>query len=167
MPEHHENYLLSRRQPLGFLPTWRFWNDQERQRLVMPLLLAVSVPESLLALFLCMWLGIPWLLPLYGFISAQLFYGLIERRVRRELLRGGSPRVSSSETLRPHDWIWLACLGIVGSLVLIAVAVAWSPVLALCGTLAWTALLIGSGAAASRARLGMQSTKPALPEHAP
>lgn len=167
MPERSAIHPLSRRQPLGFLPTWRFWNDEERQRLVMPLLLAVSVPESLLAIFLFMWLGVPWLVPLYGLLSAQLFCGLVERRVRRELLRGGPRPMSSSEPLRPHDWIWLTSIGIVSSLLLIGVAVAWSPVPAICGTLALTALLTGAGAASSRGRLGMQSAKPALPDRAP
>ena len=167
MPERPVDHPLSRRQPLGFLPTRRFWNDWERQRLVIPLLLAVSVPESLLVIFLCMWLDVPWLLPLYGLLSAQLFCGLVERRVRRELLRGGPRPMPSSEALRPHDWIWLASIGIVGSLLLIWIAVAWSPVPALCGTLALTALLTGAGAASSRARSRTQPANPALPDRAP
>src|SRR5690242_7257321 len=72
----------------------------------------------------CMWLDVPWLLPLYGLLSAQLFCGLVERRIRRELLRGGSRPVPSSESPRPHDWVWLASIGIVSSLLLIVVAVA-------------------------------------------
>ncbi|WP_434424734.1 hypothetical protein [Nannocystis pusilla] len=167
MSERPAIHLLSRRQPLGILPTWRFWNDEERQRLVMPLLLAVTVPESLLAIILFMWLGVPWLVPLYALLSAQVFYGLVERRVRREVLRGGLRPAPSPESLRPHDWIWLASIGIASSVLLIWVAVAWAPVPALCGTLAMTAVLTGAGATSSRARLELQSAKAALPERAP
>jgi hypothetical protein len=61
--------LLGRPQPLGFLPTTRFWNDAERYRLVLPLVLVLTLPVTVTVLW------------------PYLALGLVERHMRGELRR--------------------------------------------------------------------------------
>ena len=79
--------LVSRPQRLGILPTWWFWNDWERQRLLLPLTLITAIPlgpilvVGALKLQLSVWL-------LYGLLFAvypSLLMGLVERHIRRQL----------------------------------------------------------------------------------
>lgn len=81
-------HLLDRPQRLGFLPTAWFWNDPERQRLVLPIVLSVTLP-SMPVLF---WLVTRWPIPFALFVAVNalapyLGMGLIERHIRRELRR--------------------------------------------------------------------------------
>ncbi|WAS90462.1 hypothetical protein [Nannocystis punicea] len=80
--------LLDRPQRLGFLPTWWFWNDHECQRLVRPLITAISLPLTALLFFAMVQLQWPfWTLIAAALVWPQLVCGLVERHVRAELRR--------------------------------------------------------------------------------
>ena len=94
--------LLDRPQRLGFLPTFWFWNDRERQRLVTPLLVTIAFPSTALFFFLMARLELPvWLLVVFGTVWPQLVLGLVERRVRRELRRRALAGVEELSALAP------------------------------------------------------------------
>lgn len=87
LPARRRN-LLDQPQRLGFLPTYWFWNDRERQRLLLPLMtlnaLLVNPPLFLLVVYF----ELPmWLLLIMITLWPQLLMGLVERRVRAELHR--------------------------------------------------------------------------------
>ncbi|HEY8377530.1 MAG TPA: hypothetical protein VIK91_13640 [Nannocystis sp.] len=128
--------LLDHPQRLGFLPTLWFWNDRERQHLMMPLIVTMAVPMTALFLVLMAWLELPvWLLLVFGTAWPQLLLGLVERRVRRGLgqraLDGGP---AGGPPLQAGDRVTLslACLGACGAS--IAVAASWG---------LWPAMLTG------------------------
>jgi hypothetical protein len=80
--------LLDRPQRLGLLPTMWFWNDHERQQLLTPLASAVLIPLALLLWWLKSFLGLGmWLQLVPMFIGPYLMMGLVERHIRRQLVR--------------------------------------------------------------------------------
>lgn len=83
--------LLSTPQRLGILPTWWFWNDPERQRLLMPLSLATALPLGPLVVLATVKLGLSiWVLyAVLLVIYPTLLMGLVERHIRRQLGRRG------------------------------------------------------------------------------
>lgn len=84
--------LTSRPQRLGFLPTYWFWNDWERQRLVLPLIALVAVPVTplLFLLFVKLQLSV-WALIAVNTVYPYVVMGLVERHVRNKLRRGQLP----------------------------------------------------------------------------
>lgn len=81
-------HLLDRPQRLGFLPTVWFWNDPERQRLVLPIVLSVTLPWTLVLFYLVMrWPISLALFVVVNTLAPYLGMGLIERHIRRELRR--------------------------------------------------------------------------------
>jgi hypothetical protein len=93
--------LRDTRQTLGVLPTWWFWNDWDRQRLLMPLTLLTAAALGLLAVAAAV-AGISvWWAVICSFVGPYVLMGLVERRIRAGLGRqdveaaaipGGSPR---------------------------------------------------------------------------
>lgn len=80
--------LIDRPQRLGFLPTWWFWNDHEQQRLLRPLIAAISLPLTPLLFFLMLKLQWSvWTLIAVSTLWPLLVCGLVERHVRAELRR--------------------------------------------------------------------------------
>lgn len=148
--------LLDQPQRLGLLPTYWFWNDRERQRLLLPIVTLAACCVTPLLVVLVVWFELPiWSLLVVGILWPQVLMGLVERRLRAELRRRAlsdvpaeSPAPSLSSA-RSGDGVFLAlaafgALGIVG-----AVVAAWGAVAAL-----WTALglalLIGGARYSSR-----------------
>ncbi|MCY1064780.1 hypothetical protein OV090_08405 [Nannocystis sp. RBIL2] len=81
-------HLLDRPQRLGFLPTTWFWNDAERQRLVLPIVLSVTLPWMPVFFYLVMrWPSAFALFVIANTLAPYLGMGLIERHIRRELRR--------------------------------------------------------------------------------
>lgn len=78
--------LLSQPQRLGVLPTYWFWNDRERQRLVRPIIALVALPVTPLLFLLVVKLQLPIWLLLAGAVYPFLVMGLVERHVRKALL---------------------------------------------------------------------------------
>ncbi len=81
--------LLRTPQRLGILPTWQFWN-RERQQVLMPLSLVTAIPLGLLYFFVTRHMGSLgfWLSTLiYFVVYPTLLLGLVERHIRRQLLR--------------------------------------------------------------------------------
>jgi len=82
-----QNSLVSRPQRLGILPTWWFWNDWERQRLLQPLALVTAIPLGPILMVVAIkfqlnfWLLQALLLGVYPI----LLMGLVERHIRRQL----------------------------------------------------------------------------------
>lgn len=82
-----QNSLVSRPQRLGILPTWWFWNDWERQRLLLPLTLVTAIPLGPILVVGAIKLQLNvWLLQalLFG-VYPILLMGLVERHIRRQL----------------------------------------------------------------------------------
>lgn len=78
--------LLDRPQTFGILPTMWFWNDWERQRLLMPLILTVSLPLGPLVFFAIVALGFSsWVWIAFLVVYPCLLMGLVERKVRAAL----------------------------------------------------------------------------------
>lgn len=79
--------LVSKPQRLGLLPTWWFWNDWERQRLLLPLILLTSIPLGPLLFLAAVKLQLSfWLLEgLLVVFYPTLLLGLVERHIRRKL----------------------------------------------------------------------------------
>ncbi|MCY1059808.1 hypothetical protein [Nannocystis sp. SCPEA4] len=78
--------LLDRPQRLGVLPTLWFWNDADRQWLVIPIILSTAVPltiavQLLVVRFPALSSPLLLLVVLYPF----LLMGLVERHIRRHL----------------------------------------------------------------------------------
>lgn len=88
--------LLSQPQPLGILPTYWFWNDRERQRLVRPIIALVALPVTPLLFLLVVKLQLPIWLLLAGAVYPYLVTGLVERHIRKELLRRPAGTVVST-----------------------------------------------------------------------
>jgi hypothetical protein len=77
--------LLDRPQPLGFLPTRRFWQDHENQRLAGP---PFAVLVGVLILVINLLLDIPWWAAGLAFLGAMLLLqGLFERYIRHAAKR--------------------------------------------------------------------------------
>lgn len=78
---------MSKPQCLGLLPTWWFWNDWERQRLLLPLILLIAIPLGPLLFLAAVELQLSfWLLEgLLVVVYPTLFLGLVERHIRRKL----------------------------------------------------------------------------------
>lgn len=152
--------LLDRPQRLGFLPTWWFWNDYERQRLTMPLIATIAVPLTLLFLFLMAWLQLPvWLFLVFGTVWPHLVLGLVERRVRRELrqraLEGSAnlPAPAPSPSRKAVDRVTLSLAGLGAFATVIAVAGTWGLAPALFAALALaTFAALAGGRLAKRER---------------
>lgn len=80
--------LTDRRQLLGFVPTFAFWNDGERQRLVLPIVALVALPVTPLLFVLVAQLQLSvWLLLVGSTLYPYLVMGLVERHIRKELRR--------------------------------------------------------------------------------
>lgn len=74
----------AKRQRLGFLPTMALWNDQEMQRLLFPIILAVSVPAGALMLYAERAFDLStWLVMSVAILYPYLIMGLVERHIRR------------------------------------------------------------------------------------
>lgn len=149
--------LLDRPQRLGFLPTLWFWNDRERQRLLLPLIVMIAVPLTPLLFFLMVWLQLPmWTLLLAGTVWPQLVCGLVERRIRGELRRRAlapSPHALAPAPAEPprsseRAFILLAGFGALGST--LAVAAAWGVGSALLTALALACVLARAWAVSPR-----------------
>lgn len=81
-------HLLDRPQRLGFLPTWWFWSDPEREVLLRPLIAAIALPLTPLLFFMMVQLQWPvWTLIAASTLWPSLVCGLVERHVRAELRR--------------------------------------------------------------------------------
>ena len=77
------NSVPVKRQRLGFLPTMALWNDQEMQKLVFPIIVAVSVPLTPLLLYIQHALDLStWLVMAVTLLYPYLILGLVERHVR-------------------------------------------------------------------------------------
>lgn len=80
--------LLDRPQRLGLVPTWWFWNDPERYRLALPLVLLLSLPLIPLTFFLVIRFQLHFLLiAVSSTFPPYVALGLIERHIRSELRR--------------------------------------------------------------------------------
>ena len=81
--------LIRGRQRLGFLPTWSYWNDRDRQRLLTPLVLVTAIPLAPLVVIGALQLQLSiWLVYLVVFvIYPTVLMGLVERHIRRTLRR--------------------------------------------------------------------------------
>lgn len=78
--------LMDRPQRLGLLPTWWFWNDWERQRLLLPLILVTAIPLGALLFLTAVKLQLSvWLIEGLLMFASTLLLGLVERHVRREV----------------------------------------------------------------------------------
>lgn len=76
-------HLLDRPQRLGFLPTWRFWRDEENSRLVKwPVRLAIVAAFIFAIAVDAGWL-VAGLLPV---LAITITLGLVERYIRRRVL---------------------------------------------------------------------------------
>lgn len=74
------------------LPTYWFWNDRERQRLVLPLIALVAVPVTPLLFLLFVTMQLPvWTLIAASAVYPYVVMGLVERHVRNKLRRGQLP----------------------------------------------------------------------------
>ncbi|MCY0991975.1 hypothetical protein OV203_32860 [Nannocystis sp. ILAH1] len=81
-------HLLDRPQRLGFLPTYWFWSDPEREVLLRPLIAAIALPLTPLLFFMMVKLQWPmWTLIAVSGLWPSLVCGLVERHVRAELRR--------------------------------------------------------------------------------
>lgn len=148
---------LDRPQRLGFLPTFWFWNNRERQRLLLPLIVTIALPLTPLLFFLMVRSQLPmWTLIVAGTVWPQLVCGLVERRIRGQLRRralDAGPHVPAplpSEPRRSSDrvFVLLAGFGALGSS--LAVAAAWGPGPALLTALALALVLAGAWAVSPR-----------------
>jgi hypothetical protein len=81
--------LLRTPQRLGILPTWWFWNDDERQRLLLPLSLVTALPLGPILFFMTINMGLSSWLPIAILLVVYptLLMGLVERHIRRQLRR--------------------------------------------------------------------------------
>jgi hypothetical protein len=101
-----QDSLVSRPQRLGILPTWWFWNDWERQRLLLPLMLVTAIPLGPLLVVGAIKLQLSiWLLQSLLFVVYPiLLMGLVERHVRRQLaVRPVSPEMLDVPPERRHS----------------------------------------------------------------
>ncbi|WP_434425595.1 hypothetical protein [Nannocystis pusilla] len=141
--------LLDRPQRLGFLPTAWFWNDPERQRLVLPIVLSVTLPWMPVLFYLVMRGPLPFaLFVVVNTLAPYLGMGLVERHIRRELRRRQLAGAELGE-LPVHagpvppsarrGYLALAVLGCAGSA--LAVGQLWGAFAAALGVLALTAVL--------------------------
>lgn len=79
--------LLDRPQRLGFLPTLWFWNDHERQRLLLPLILVTGLPFGALSFYITSRFGLSvWSSIASNIVYAILVQGLAERHIRKQLV---------------------------------------------------------------------------------
>lgn len=112
--------LLGRPQRLGILPTYWFWNDGERQRLLVPIVALIALPVTpLLFLLMVRFQLSMWLLLAAGTLWPQLVMGLVERHIRRELRRrpledgrilDGLPAAPRPSSASPRVFLALAAL---------------------------------------------------------
>lgn len=81
--------LIGRPQRLGILPTWWFWNDRRRQRLLLPLILVTALPLGPLVVVAAIKLHLSiWLIQfLLIFVYPTILMGFVERHIRGELDR--------------------------------------------------------------------------------
>jgi hypothetical protein len=78
--EAQQPALLDRPQPLGFLPSRRFWKDPENQRLAAP---AFAIAVAVLIPVIALLLDVPWWAAGLIFAAAMLLMqGLFERYIR-------------------------------------------------------------------------------------
>ncbi|PCC73881.1 hypothetical protein SAMN02745121_06200 [Nannocystis exedens] len=164
-------HLLDRPQRLGLLPTVWFWNDHERQRLVLPIVLSVTLPWMPVLFYLALRLPLPFfaLLTVVNILTPYLGLGVIERHIRRELRRRArlgdatdAPHVRASPAERlPSSarriYLALAASGGLGSA--FAVGQVWGAFTAALCVLALTAFLAAVWRVSLRA--------PALPPPTP
>lgn len=131
----------------------RFWHDDERQRLLLPLTLAVAIPTGVLSFFVTFQMGSlgAWLLsPLLIVAPQVLLMGLVERHIRRKLqqrIEAGELGVEDSLAmvpLAPSGAPWVTQRGVaVACLVLSLLSVAvfaeslLLAVIVICGLLLW------------------------------
>ncbi|MDC0723436.1 hypothetical protein [Nannocystis bainbridge] len=94
--------LTDRPQRLGFLPTWWFWNDAERQLLLRPLIVAISLPLTPLLFFLMVKLQWSvWSLMAASLVWPTLVSGLVERHIRAELRKRALAAALAEPTALP------------------------------------------------------------------
>jgi hypothetical protein len=92
--------LLDTPQPLGFLPTRRFWNDLENVRLIdRARVTLIFVSLIVLAQFRFPW----WVAGLAGAASVVLVHGLLERCVRWAAWRRFRSKPALAEDSDPSD----------------------------------------------------------------
>lgn len=91
--------LVSKPQRLGLLPTWWFWNDWERQRLLLPLILLTAIPLGPLLFLVTAKLQLSfWLLEgLLVVVYPTLLLGLVERHIRRKLAMRAASEASPDQ----------------------------------------------------------------------
>lgn len=81
-------HLLDRPQRLGVLPTLWFWNDHERHRRGLPIVLLLTLPWTPVLFFLTVRFNLPMsLFVVVNILAPYLAMGLIERHIRSELHR--------------------------------------------------------------------------------
>lgn len=96
--------LIRRRQRLGFLPTWSYWNDRDRQRLLTPLVLVTAIPLAPLVVIGAIQLQLSvWLVYLVVFvIYPTLLMGLVERHIRRRCVDASRAWRLTTLSCPPH-----------------------------------------------------------------
>lgn len=151
-------HLLDRPQRLGFLPTLWFWNDHERHRLALPLVLSLSLPLVPLLFFLVVRFQLPFsLFVVVNTLAPYVAMGVIERYIRRELRRrrlvgpeGGeqlvlaSPSDLATSARPPSSRVYLALAALGGVGTAFAVGQLWGAAAAAVSVLV---LVMGIGAA--------------------
>lgn len=104
--------LLDRPQALGFLPTLWFWNHRERQILLLPLAALTILPATYALSILILRLHLPiWGIFAFALLSPFLLMGIVERHLRRELVRlPRAPRNDHAAPPRPSGSVLPAML---------------------------------------------------------
>lgn len=178
--ERSRRHLLDRPQRLGVLPTLWFWNDEQRHRLVLPLVLLMSLPFTPLLFYLVVRFQLSlWLLPVVTVVWPFLVMGLVERHIRRALLRRALIEhdvIAEKAPTADHPAVMLrsrrmslalAALSAVGTV--LAAAALWGGALTALLVLAVTPSLVGAMLLSSRlASLKPEADAPlALPPEPP
>lgn len=87
--------LMDKPQPLGFLPTWWFWRELYRERRFRALMALLTLPAWVVTLAWWTFIGDSFLAPV---LLVYLTEGLVEKFVRRELLRRRMALLAETET---------------------------------------------------------------------
>lgn len=134
--------LASTPQRLGILPTLWFWNDWERQRLLLPLTLVTAIPLGPLLVVASIQLHANiWLLQGLMFVVYPiLLMGLVERHIRKQLAMRAVTGVSEGGAGRPRGNGRMRWIGVGFAVVNLAVLMGvWT------GSVWMAALIAGSG----------------------
>lgn len=166
-PRQRRRSLLDSPQRLGVCPTLWFWNDWDRQRLLLPLILAVALPVAPLT----HWLTVHFQAPIWPLIVVNTLYpfavmGLVERRIRRQLRRLTGASVARTRPPLPTlPFLLFSALTIISVLLLITITTPFATsgaVLVLLTLLAGVALAVAMLPRAGRAARQLAASPAAL-----